>query len=168
MRRASTLMNASGLAVERVIDSKWDVVKAVGEKLGVIELVSQEDWDSILAQLQEAQDFTGISVIAGDYAGYDPVSKVITVPTIKGDTGDTGLQGVQGIPGSRGPEGPRGLKGDKGESGTNGSNGRNGIDGLNGMVPVLEFILDAQGDLAYKVIRYEDGPAGQRFPIEEW
>ena len=41
MRRASSLMNASDLAVERVIDSKWDVVQAVGDKLGIIELVSQ-------------------------------------------------------------------------------------------------------------------------------
>lgn len=170
MRRASSLMNASDLAVERVIDSKWDVVQAVGDKLGIIELVSQEDWDLILAELQEAQDFTGITVVAGDVAGFDPVTKVITVPTVKGDTGEQGIQGEVGPQGPVGERGPRGLVGPAGADGVNGTDGYNGANGYNGKVPVLEFSIDADGNLLYEVVDYIDGPVTEADPylVEEW
>jgi hypothetical protein len=62
-----------------------------------------------------------------------------------------------------------GLPGEDGADGVNGHNGANGINGLNGMVPILEFSIDGDGDLAYEVIGYEEGPTlGERFPTQEW
>ena len=159
-KRASSLQATNTLAINREIDSKYDAVLAVKDKLTEIEKVAGLDIDQILADLEAAQDFTGISVVAGDVAHWDPINKVITVPTVKGDTGATGAKGDQGVQGPIGPIGPRGLTG---------AAGTNGRDGLNGMVPVLEFSIDADGDLAYEVIGYEEGPVlGDRFPVEEW
>ena len=167
--RASSLQATNTLAINREIDSKYDAVLAVKEKLAEIELVAGFDIDGLIAELEAAQDFTGITVVAGSVASWDPVTKVITVPTVKGDTGDTGTQGIQGVQGIQGATGPRGLTGANGTNGINGLNGANGTNGLNGMVPVLEFSIDLDGDLAYEVIGYEEGPTlGERFPVEEW
>ena len=150
--RASSLQATNTLAINREIDSKYDAVLAVKEKLAEIELVAGFDIDGLIAELEAAQDFTGITVVAGSVASWDPVTKVITVPTVKGDTGDTGTQGIQGVQGIQGATGPRGLTGANGTNGINGLNGANGINGLNGMVPVLEFSIDLDGDLADEVI----------------
>ena len=167
--RASSLQATNTLAINREIDSKYDTVLSVKEKLAEIELVAGFDIDGLIAELEAAQDFTGITVVAGSVASWDPVTKVITVPTVKGDTGDTGTQGIQGVQGIQGATGPRGLTGANGTNGINGLNGANGTNGLNGMVPVLEFSIDLDGDLAYEVIGYEEGPTlGERFPVEEW
>lgn len=139
MRRASTLMNASGLAIERVIDSKYDVVKAVGEKLDVIENVNNTDWEQLLNELESAQDFTGITVVEGTDADWDPIGKVLTVPRgeqgiqgeqglqgpigLKGDKGDRGAEGAKGAKGDLGAEGPRGHTGPKGDKGDKGDKG---------------------------------------------
>lgn len=168
-KRASSLQATNTLAINREIDSKYDAVLAVKDKLTEIEKVAGLDIDQILADLEAAQDFTGISVVAGDVAHWDPINKVITVPTVKGDTGATGAKGDQGAQGPIGPIGARGLAGAAGTNGRDGLNGANGSNGLNGMVPVLEFSIDADGDLAYEVIGYEEGPVlGDRFPVEEW
>lgn len=166
--RASSLTNNS-LVVNREIDSKYDAVLAVRDKLAEIEIVAGLDIDALIAELEAVQDFTGITVVAGDEAAWDPITKVITVPTVKGDTGDQGIQGIQGVQGAQGIQGPRGLTGQAGTNGTDGMNGANGINGLNGMVPVLEFSIDNNGNLVYDVVGYEEGPpAGDRFPIQEW
>lgn len=167
--RASSLQATNTLAINREIDSKYDAVLAVKEKLTEIELVAGFDIDGLLAELEAAQDFTGITVVSGSVASWNPVTKVITVPTVKGDTGATGLQGIKGDTGDQGIQGPRGLVGSAGLNGINGLNGANGLNGLNGMVPVLEFSIDGDGDLAYEVIGYEEGPTlGERFPTQEW
>ena len=167
--RASSLQATNTLAINREIDSKYDTVLSVKEKLAEIELVAGFDIDGLIAELEAAQDFTGITVVAGSVASWDPVTKVITVPTVKGDTGAQGIQGIQGVQGIQGATGPRGLTGANGTNGINGLNGANGTNGLNGMVPVLEFSIDLDGDLAYEVIGYEEGPTlGERFPVEEW
>lgn len=167
--RASSLQATNTLAINREIDSKYDAVLAVKEKLAEIELVAGFDIAGLIAELEAAQDFTGITVVAGSVASWDPVTKVITVPTVKGDTGAQGIQGIQGVQGIQGATGPRGLTGANGTNGINGLNGANGINGLNGMVPVLEFSIDLDGDLAYEVIGYEEWPTlGERFPVEEW
>ena len=167
--RASSLQATNTLAINREIDSKYDTVLSVKEKLAEIELVAGFDIDGLIAELEAAQDFTGITVVAGSVASWDPVTKVITVPTVKGDTGDTGDQGLKGDTGDQGIQGLRGLTGSAGLNGSNGLNGANGTNGLNGMVPVLEFSIDLDGDLAYEVIGYEEGPTlGERFPVEEW
>ena len=166
--RASSLQATNTLAINREIDSKYDAILAVKEKLTEIELVAGLDIDQILADLEAAQDFTGISVVAGEVASWDPINKVITVPTVKGDKGDKGDKGEKGDS-IQGPVGPRGLVGPKGADGVNGINGANGVNGLNGMVPIIEFSIDGDGDLAYEVVGYEEGPAnGDRYQIEEW
>ena len=168
-KRASSLQATNVLAINREIDSKYDAVLAVKEKLTEIELVAGFDIDGLLAELQDAQDFTGISVVAGSVASWNPVTKVITVPTVKGDTGSQGVQGIQGPQGVAGAQGPQGPQGIAGVNGTNGINGASGYNGLNGMVPILEFSLDNDYNLQYEVIGYEEGPTiSDRFPTQEW
>lgn len=167
--RASSLQATNTLAINREIDSKYDAVLAVRDKLTQIELVAGFDIEGLIAELEAAQDFTGITVVAGSVASWDPIGKVITVPTVKGDTGVQGPVGPIGPDGRQGDVGPRGLTGMAGTNGTDGQDGANGVDGLNGMVPVFEFSIDGDGDLAYEVVGYEEGPVlGDRFPVEEW
>ena len=167
--RASSLQSTNTLAINREIGSQYDVILAVKEHLDAIGLVAAIDVDALLTELQNAQDFSGITVVPGEVAGFDPVTKVITVPAVKGDKGDKGDTGLRGPTGIAGPTGPRGLTGPAGVDGVDGADGTSGANGLNGMVPILEFSIDADGDLSYEVIGYEEGPtAGERSPIEEW
>lgn len=166
--RASTLGN-NVLAINREIDSRYDAVIAVRDKLPEIELVAGMDITGLIQELENAQDFSGITVIVGDVASWNPVTKVLTVPVEKGDKGDVGPQGPIGNTGPIGPIGPRGLTGAKGNNGTNGKDGINGINGLNGMAPIYRFSIDDNHNLVYEVIGYEEGPTmGERFPVEEW
>ena len=166
--RASTLGN-NVLAINREIDSRYDAVIAVKNKLPEIELVSGMDITALIQELEDAKDFSGITVIVGDVASWNPVTKVLTVPVEKGDKGDVGPLGPIGNTGPIGPRGPRGLTGATGNNGTNGKDGINGINGLNGMAPIYRFSIDNDSNLVYEVIGYEEGPTmGERFPIEEW
>lgn len=166
--RASTLGN-NVLAINREIDSRYDAVIAVKNKLPEIELVSGMDITALIQELEDAKDFSGITVIVGDVASWDPVTKVLTVPVEKGDKGDVGPQGPIGNTGPIGPIGPRGLTGAAGRDGVDGMHGANGINGLNGMVPVLEFSLDNDYNLVYEVVGYEEGPpSDERYPVQEW
>lgn len=166
--RASTLGN-NVLAINREIDSRYDAVIAVKNKLPEIELVSGMDITALIQELEDAKDFSGITVIVGDVASWDPVTKVLTVPVEKGDKGDKGDVGPQGPIGNTGPRGPRGLIGAAGRDGVDGMHGANGINGLNGMVPVLEFSLDNDYNLVYEVVGYEEGPpSDDRYPVQEW
>ena len=166
--RASTLGN-NVLAINREIDSRYDAVIAVKNKLPEIELVSGMDITALIQELEDAKDFSGITVIVGDVANWDPVTKVLTVPVEKGDKGDVGPQGPIGNTGPIGPIGPRGLTGAAGRDGVDGMHGANGINGLNGMVPVLEFSLDNDYNLVYEVVGYEEGPpSDERYPVQEW
>ena len=163
--RASTLGN-NVLAINREIDSRYDAVIAVRDKLPEIELVSGMDITALIQELEDAKDFSGITVIVGDVASWDPVTKVLTVPVEKGDKGDVGPQGPIGSTGPIGPIGPRGLTG---ATGNNGTNGKDGINGINGMAPIYRFSIDDNHNLVYEVIGYEEGPTmGERFPVEEW
>ena len=137
--RASTLQNTNLLAVNRAIGSKYDAVIAVRDKLPEIELVAGMDLDALIAELENAQDFTGITVVSGTEVAWDAINKVLTVPRgekgVKGDKGaqgpigltgpqgPRGAQGIQGIKGDIGPEGPRGLNGPRGEKGLDGNDG---------------------------------------------
>ena len=130
--RASSLQATNTLAINREIDSKYDAVLAVRDKLPEIELVAGLDIAQILTELQNAQDFTGIKVVAGDTAGWNATTKTITVPTVKGDQGIQGPSGEIGATGAAGQKGNRGSTGATGANGRNGTNGRDGVDGLNG------------------------------------
>ena len=99
--RASTLGN-NVLAINREIDSRYDAVIAVKNKLPEIELVSGMDITALIQELEDAKDFSGITVIVGDVASWNPVTKVLTVPVEKGDKGDTGAKGDKGDKGEDG------------------------------------------------------------------
>ena len=131
--RATSLAANNILTINREIDSKYDAVLAVRDKLPEIELVAGINFEEILVELEAAQDFTGITVVQGVTVGWDPIGKILTVP--KGDQGIQGIQGdkgVQGIQGERGFNGVQGTKGDKGDQGVAGPRGFNGIDGVQG------------------------------------
>ena len=101
--RASTLGN-NVLAINREIDSRYDAVIAVRDKLPEIELVAGMDLDALITELENAQDFTGITVVSGTEVAWDAVNKVLTVPRgeqgVKGDTGPKGETGPQGATGN--------------------------------------------------------------------
>ena len=86
MRRASSLLGLDP-AIERELDTKYALVKSVADHLDSIEAVATEDLAALTAALNEAKDFTGITVVSGSPASWDVVNKILTVPTVKGDTG---------------------------------------------------------------------------------
>ena len=124
--RSSSLAN-NPLAITRELDGRYDVVLQVRDNLDLIEQVAGIDFATILAELESAQDFTGITVVQGETVAWDAVNKILTVPKgDKGDKGDTGLtgpQGVQGIQGIKGDTGSQGPKGDTGDQGIKGDQG---------------------------------------------
>lgn len=122
-RRATSLSNIGDLAVNRLIDSKYDVVKAVAAKLTEIEQVAGADVAGLVVALNEALDFTGITVVSGELADWNSGTKVLTVPTVKGDPGPQGI----------------------------GIAGTNGIDGIDGLTPNVQFSVDVDGNLQYEV-----------------
>ena len=130
--RSSSLLNNSAVGIEREIGSQYDVIKEVSLHLDSIEAVASEDLQALTNALNEAKDFTGISVVAGVVAAWDPVNKVITVPTVKGDTGEAGSDGVDGAVGPQGPQGVRGPVGLTGPQGPQGVKGDTGLQGQKG------------------------------------
>ena len=149
--RSSSLQATNTLAINREIDSKYDAVIAVRDKLTEIELVAGLDIAQILTELQNTQDFTGIKVVTGSTAGWDATTKTITVPTIKGDQGIQGPTGATGATGAVGQKGDRGSTGATGANGRDGINGRDGVDGLNGRDGI-----DGK-DLTIEQISYDSG-----------
>ena len=127
--RSSSLAN-NPLAVTREMDGRYDVVLQVRDNLGLITQISGIDFATILAELESAQDFTGITVVQGETVAWDAVNKILTVP--KGDKGDKGDTGLTGLTGPQGPQGPQGIKGDTGLKGDTGSQGPKGFDGEDG------------------------------------
>lgn len=145
--RASTLGN-NILAINREIDSRYDAVIAVRDRLPEIELVAGMDIDALIAELENAQDFTGITVISGAEVVWDAVNKVLTIPRgEKGVKGDKGLQGPIGLTGPQGPRGAQGIQGIKGDigpqgpRGLNGPRGEKGLDGNDGEDLTVDQIL---------------------------
>lgn len=149
--RATSLQATNVLAINREIDSKYDAVLAVRDKLVEIEKVADLDIEQLLTDLQNAQDFTGINVVAGSTAGWNAATKTITVPTLKGDQGIQGPVGATGATGATGEKGDRGLTGAAGTNGRDGINGSNGVDGLNGRDGI-----DGK-DLTIEQISYNNG-----------
>ena len=97
MSMRSTLLNNYGtFAIDQKIDSRYEVVEAVSEHLDAIQYIADNGIDELVATLNEALDFTGITVVTGTPASWDAVNKILTVPTEKGDKGDPGVDGVDG------------------------------------------------------------------------
>lgn len=156
--RASTLNNGTASALYREIGSRYDLVKFVAEHMAAIEEVANEDIDALIAALNEAKDFTGITVVGGTVPSWDAVNKVLTVPTVKGDKGAKGDKGDKGETGPQGPQGIQGLRGVQGTPGVNGTNGVNGLNGLNGKTPILELVYYSNTGMAeVRVVGYEAG-----------
>ena len=145
-RRMTSLSNIADLAVSREIDSRYDIVKQVAAKLPEIEQIAGENIDGLIISLNEAKDFTGITVVSGTTAAWDAQNKVLTVPTVKGDTGLTGPIGLTGLTGLTGPAGAQGVGGAKGDTGLAGAAG---ADGLTPQVAIT--YNDITGNLEYEV-----------------
>ena len=156
--RSSTLNSCTAGAIHREIGSKYDLVKFVAEHMAAIEEVANDDIDALIAALNEAKDFTGITVVGGAVPNWDAVNKVLTVPTVKGDKGNKGDKGEVGPQGPQGPQGLQGPQGIRGAPGINGTNGINGLNGLNGKTPILELVYYSNTGMAeVQVVGYEDG-----------
>lgn len=168
--RGTTLLNNGASIIEREIGSKYDVVKLVSEHLAAIEELAQEDIVGLIDAVNEAKDFTGITVVSGSVASWNPTTKVLAVPTLKGDKGDKGDTGLTGATGAQGVTGSKGLKGDQGVKGDAGVDGYNGSAGLNGMTATYKFVVDGDGDLAYEFVEYVDINSGSSVnsSVQEW
>ena len=158
--RSSSLQNSTLTALAREINSQYDAVKTVSDNIDAIVAVANEDLDALTTALNQAKDFTGITVVAGASASWNPDTKVLTVPTVKGDKGDKGDTGAQGI---QGPQGPQGVKGDTGQKG---DIGPAGVNGTIGKTPEISISYnEATGDLEYTVT-YVD--SSSHIQDEEW
>jgi len=132
MARYSSLGNSQDAIIQREINSKYDNVKVVAANIDAVVTVSLEDIPQLISDLQDAKDFTGITVVPVEYgtnSSWDKINKILYVETTKGDQG---LQGLQGLKGETGAKGYKGDKGDPGIPGVNGTDGINGADGYNG------------------------------------
>jgi len=97
MRKSSIIPSGAGVAISRGEDSIYDDIKEIIENLNIIKDVNSIDYQALLDSLNEAKDFTGITVVSGTPASFDPVTKVITIPTVKGDIGEQGAKGLTGL-----------------------------------------------------------------------
>lgn len=99
MARRSSSLNRIDSGLSREIGSQYDEVKKVADNLDAITYVAEQDLAGLIAALEAAVDFTGISVVTvpvGTPASWDPANKVLTVPVQKGEQGDKGLNGENG------------------------------------------------------------------------
>ena len=85
--RASSLQSTNTLAINREIGSQYDVILEVSKHLVEIDTLANEDINGLINSLNEAKDFTGITVVTGETPSWDAVNKVLTVTTEKGDIG---------------------------------------------------------------------------------
>lgn len=122
MTRRTSLGDPIDSALDREIDSKYDVIKTVSDKIIDVETVAGLDI------AQTSVDITNLQT------SIDAAQADIATGILKGDTGD---QGVQGEVGPDGPQGPQGLQGPRGLQGSQGLQGLKGTDGFDGLTPDL-------------------------------
>ncbi len=170
MGRASSFNNNTNIASNREIGSEYDSIKIVADNIADIVEIVDEDIDALITSLNEAKDFTGISVVSGEEASFDSETKTITVPTVKGDTGISGSDGTDVYQtwlddGNTGTvaefltslKGTNGVDGSDGINGTNGVNGADGSDGDKGLSPTVELTYDeSTGDLEFEVTGWQE------------
>ena len=135
MARRSSTTNRIDSGISRYINTDLEKVKLVAEHIEAVVTAAEADLPALVEALKEATDFSGITVVSGAVANWNPVTKVLTVPTIKGDKGDAGDSlTVSSI--AAGPNGTfvwsfsdgttyttpslKGNKGDKGDKGDSG------------------------------------------------
>lgn len=111
MSRRSSSLNQIDSGLSREIGSNFDNVKKVADNIGAVVEVAATDLAGLAAALEEAKDFTGITVVVGEPASWDAVNKILTVPAVKGDKGDPGADGLDGSDGVDGLNGKDGVNG---------------------------------------------------------
>lgn len=94
--RASSLQSTNTLAINREIGSQYDVILEVSKHLVEIDTLANEDINGLINSLNEAKDFTGITVVTGETPSWDATNKILTVPVEKGDAGENG-KGITNI-----------------------------------------------------------------------
>lgn len=88
-RRSSVTSGFNPLLLEN-ISNNIDSVIYVSESMDMIkQLLDMDNLEGLLETVRETMDFTGITVVDGSPASWDGVTKVLTVPTLKGDKGDS-------------------------------------------------------------------------------
>ena len=132
MRRSS--LDSLDVAVDREIDSQYDTIKEVADKLPEIELVAGLELGAVAADIAEVEE---------------------DIQTIKDDIATGGLVGNDGPIGPAGPagaEGPIGATGNTGTQGFQGITGQTGAPGTNGLTPQVTFSYNVTtGELEYDV-----------------
>ena len=135
MSRRSSSTNRIDSGISREIGTNLALVKLVAANIDAVIKAASVDLEALLVALQDATDFTGITVESGEIADWNPTTKVLTVPTIKGDKGDAGadirITSITPLPAgafswkfSDGTEYTTpSLKGGKGDKGTTGDKG---------------------------------------------
>lgn len=94
--RASSLQSTNTLAINREIGSQYDVILEVSKHLAEIDTLANEDISGLIDSLNDAKDFTGITVVTGETPSWDAANKILTVPVEKGDAGENG-RGITNI-----------------------------------------------------------------------
>lgn len=164
--RASSLQSTNTLAINREIGSQYDVILNVSKHLAEIDTLANADISGLINSLNEAKDFTGITVVTGETPSWDAANKILTVPVEKGDTGENG-RGIVDIEltGTVGLTKTYTINYTDGASSTftviNGANGTNGVAGKS----VYQLWLDAgnEGTLN-EFLEAMKGPEGNTGP----
>lgn len=158
--RSCTLRSDTESVILDKINSKYDNVKKVADKITQVEIVAglnlgatQTAIVGLNTQLNAIEAEIADGAMKGDVGPQGPQG-------IAGPIGPRGYLGMQGIPGATGPRGEKGLPG------LHGLNGVDGIDGLN-PVPVFYYEKDS-GWLSYELyyIRREDLPIDMEWAID--
>lgn len=95
-RRSTTLTAAGTVDITRDINSRYDTVKEVADNIDAIVALAGVDSQELLSLLEEATNFTGLTVVSGTPTGWNPATKVLTIETVQGIKGDTGSPGIDG------------------------------------------------------------------------
>ena len=95
MRRITSFSSPVDTAVDREIDSKYDVIKSVSEQIAAIEDINAAIADGTLVNMLDIINMVVATGAEGTNATWDGTT--LTVP--RGDTGATGATGAQGFNG---------------------------------------------------------------------
>jgi hypothetical protein len=93
MSRRSSATNNVGVGISRAIGTDIEKVQIVAANIQAVITASETDLAGLAASLEQAVDFTGITVetsAVGSAATWDASTKVLTVPTVEGAKGDSG------------------------------------------------------------------------------
>ena len=91
MARRGSSLTQTGVAISKEINSKYDVIKIVADRIEVLDKLNTINLTNFANILADAIDFTGIKVETdtawGAEAVWDPETKILTVPVSNGVDG---------------------------------------------------------------------------------